>query len=56
MLGLSDRVPKFVKRFGTLRGQIEAAALASDKVVRILDGKAPRKVIVVPDRLVNIVA
>ena len=25
MLGLSDRVPKFVKRFGTLRGQIEAA-------------------------------
>uniref|UniRef100_UPI0035CC6DD0 leucine--tRNA ligase n=1 Tax=uncultured Sphingomonas sp. TaxID=158754 RepID=UPI0035CC6DD0 len=35
---------------------VEAAALASDKIVRILDGKAPRKVIVVPDRLVNIVA
>ena len=34
----------------------EAAALASDKVVRALDGKTPRKVIVVPDRLVNIVA
>ncbi|GHH19045.1 leucine--tRNA ligase [Sphingomonas glacialis] len=35
---------------------VEAAALASDKIVRILEGKAPRKVIVVPDRLVNIVA
>ena len=34
----------------------EAAALASEKIVRALDGKAPRKVIVVPDRLVNIVA
>jgi leucyl-tRNA synthetase len=29
--------------------------LARDKVVRALDGKAPRKVIVVPDRLVNLV-
>ena len=36
--------------------EIEAAALASDKVVRILDGKPPRKIIVVPDRLVNLVA
>jgi leucyl-tRNA synthetase len=34
----------------------EAAALASEKIVRALDGKSPRKVIVVPDRLVNIVA
>ena len=34
----------------------EAAALASEKIVRALDGKPPRKVIVVPDRLVNIVA
>ena len=31
-------------------------ALASEKVSRILEGNAPRKVIVVPDRLVNIVA
>jgi leucyl-tRNA synthetase len=30
-------------------------ALASEKVARLLDGKPPRKVIVVPDRLVNIV-
>ena len=31
-------------------------ALASEKVVRVLEGKSPRKVIVVPDRLVNLVA
>ena len=37
-------------------GEHEAAALASEKIVRLLEGKAPRKVIVVPDRLVNIVA
>ena len=41
---------------GTTKAAIEAAALASDKVVRLLDGKPPRKVIVVPDRLVNLVA
>ncbi|MCY1170491.1 Leucine--tRNA ligase [compost metagenome] len=41
---------------GLPREEIEAAALGSEKIVRILDGKAPRKVIVVPDRLVNIVA
>jgi leucyl-tRNA synthetase len=41
---------------GMPRDQIEAAALASDKVVKLLDGKTPKKVIVVPDRLVNLVA
>jgi leucyl-tRNA synthetase len=41
---------------GTARETLEEMALASDKVVRILEGKAPRKVIVVPDRLVNVVA
>ncbi|MEG3144522.1 leucine--tRNA ligase [Sphingomonas sp. RT2P30] len=41
---------------GLPRDEIEAAALASDKVVRILEGRTPRKVIVVPDRLVNLVA
>jgi leucyl-tRNA synthetase len=35
---------------------LEALALASDKVQRSLDGAEVRKVIVVPDRLVNIVA
>jgi leucyl-tRNA synthetase len=41
---------------GLDRAAAEALALASDKVQRQLDGAAPRKVIVVPDRLVNIVA
>ena len=35
---------------------VEAAALADDGVKRALEGKAPRKVIVVPNRIVNIVA
>ncbi|MBC9034609.1 leucine--tRNA ligase [Sphingomonas sp. JC676] len=41
---------------GAPRDIVEAAALASDKIVRVLEGKPPRKVIVVPDRLVNLVA
>jgi leucyl-tRNA synthetase len=41
---------------GLDKAAAEALALASDKVQRQLDGAAPRKVIVVPDRLVNIVA
>ena len=40
---------------GTAREQLEALALASDKVQRALDGAAVKKVIVVPDRLVNLV-
>ena len=34
---------------------IEAAVLASDPVIKALDGKSPRKVIVVPKRIVNVV-
>lgn len=41
---------------GIAKEDAEAAALASEKIVRALEGKTPRKVIVVPDRLVNIVA
>ena len=41
---------------GAAKDVVEAAALASEKIVRSLEGKQPRKVIVVPDRLVNIVA
>jgi leucyl-tRNA synthetase len=41
---------------GAPRETLEEMALASEKVARILDGKPPRKVIVVPDRLVNLVA
>jgi leucyl-tRNA synthetase len=36
--------------------QIEAAVLALDAVQRALDGKRPKKVIVVPQRIVNVVA
>jgi leucyl-tRNA synthetase len=35
---------------------IEAAVLALDAVIRALDGKSPKKVIVVPQRIVNVVA
>ena len=35
---------------------IEAAALADEKVIAALDGAIPKKVIVVPGRMVNIVA
>jgi leucyl-tRNA synthetase len=41
---------------GSGREALEELALASEKVMRALDGKPPRKVIVVPDRLVNVVA
>jgi leucyl-tRNA synthetase len=40
---------------GTSKEQLEALALASDKVQRALEGAAVKKVIVVPDRLVNLV-
>jgi leucyl-tRNA synthetase len=41
---------------GTSREQLEAIAVGNANVQRILAGASPRKVIVVPDRLVNIVA
>jgi len=63
----SDTVTIAVQVNGKRRGEItisraaeqksiEAAALALDGVVRALDGKPPRRVIVVPERIVNIVA
>ena len=41
---------------GLERAAAEELALSSEKVQRLLAGATPRKVIVVPDRLVNIVA
>ncbi|WP_343518156.1 leucine--tRNA ligase [Sphingomonas sp.] len=41
---------------GQAKDALEAMALANPNVQRILEGASPRKVIVVPDRLVNIVA
>ena len=44
-----------VRRDATIP-EIEAAVLALDAVQRALDGKPPKKVIVVPHRIVNVVA
>jgi leucyl-tRNA synthetase len=63
----SDSVTVAVQINGKLRGTLElvrgtdsnaaeSAALALESVIRVLDGKTPRRVIVVPDRIVNIVA
>ena len=63
----SDTVKIGVQVNGKLRGEIEiphdaeeesvkAAALALDSVQRQLDGKPPRRVIVVRGRIVNVVA
>ncbi|WCT73167.1 leucine--tRNA ligase [Sphingomonas naphthae] len=41
---------------GTDKPTLEALAMGSDKVLRLLEGKTPKKIIVVPDRLVNLVA
>ena len=40
---------------GAAKDEAEKAALALEAVQRALEGKAPRRVIVVPDRIVNIV-
>jgi leucyl-tRNA synthetase len=37
------------------QNEVEAAALALDAVQRVLEGRAPKKVIVVPQRIVNVV-
>ncbi|HEU0160955.1 MAG TPA: class I tRNA ligase family protein, partial [Rhizomicrobium sp.] len=66
-LTASDSVTMPVQVNGKRRGEVvmpkgadnavvEAAALALDGVVRALDGASPKKVIVVPNRIVNIVA
>lgn len=40
---------------GLPKDQLEALALAAPNAARILDGATPKKIIVVPDRLVNLV-
>ncbi|WP_260597204.1 leucine--tRNA ligase [Sphingomonas endolithica] len=41
---------------GTPKDAMEALALANVNVQRVLDGAMPKKIVVVPDRLVNLVA
>jgi len=63
---IDETVTVGVQVNGKLRGTIElpkdsneddarAAALALPNVTKAIDGKAPRKVIVVPNRIVNVV-
>jgi leucyl-tRNA synthetase len=40
---------------GAGREDVQAAALAEEKIAALLDGDEPRKVIVVPGKLVNVV-
>jgi len=47
----TQRAPK-----GAPREELEAMAMANANVQRALGGSSPKKVIVVPDRLVNVVA
>jgi leucyl-tRNA synthetase len=62
----SDTITIAVQVNGKRRGEIEisreadeeavkSAALALDPIQRALEGKAPRRVIVVPGRIVNVV-
>ncbi len=46
---------RFEVACGTPRERLEELALASATAQRFIAGKTPRKVIVVPDRLVNVV-
>ena len=41
---------------GASNAEVERAALALEPIQRFLDGRSPRKVIVVPNRIVNVVA
>ena len=47
---------EFQDRKGCRQKLVEDEALALDGVIRALEGKAPKRVIVVPNRIVNIVA
>ncbi|WP_323014063.1 leucine--tRNA ligase [Devosia sp.] len=40
---------------GTPAPEVEKLVLSLSEIVRILDGKAPRKIVIVPDRIVNVV-
>jgi leucyl-tRNA synthetase len=41
---------------GTPNAEVEKQALSLEAVARMLDGKPPKKVVIVPDRIVNVVA
>ena len=47
---------KLLVKKDALPAEIEAAALAAPKIVELIEGKTIRKIVVVPGKLVNIVA
>ena len=40
---------------GLPAAEVERLVLSMDEIVRILDGQAPKKIVIVPDRIVNVV-
>jgi leucyl-tRNA synthetase len=40
---------------GLASAEVERLVLSMDEIIRILDGKAPKKIVIVPDRIVNVV-
>jgi leucyl-tRNA synthetase len=40
---------------GLPAAEVESKVLSLDEIVRMLDGKAPKKIVIVPDRIVNVV-
>ncbi|HWU16138.1 MAG TPA: leucine--tRNA ligase [Devosia sp.] len=40
---------------GLPAAEVEKRVLSLDEIVRMLDGKAPKKIVIVPDRIVNVV-
>ena len=40
---------------GTPAAEVERLVLSMDEIVRILAGQAPKKIVIVPDRIVNVV-
>jgi len=40
---------------GMAAAEVEKLVLSMDEIVRMLDGKAPKKIVIVPDRIVNVV-
>jgi leucyl-tRNA synthetase len=40
---------------GMPSADVERQVLSMDEIIRILDGKAPKKIVIVPDRIVNVV-
>jgi leucyl-tRNA synthetase len=41
---------------GAAKDEVEKQALSLEAVARMLEGKPPKKIIIVPDRIVNVVA